>query len=92
MVIPKLGCFLKTLSFLNHIWPMLFSRRNQSIDLHCKSIGWFLHQCNTGLNVLNDQNIQITEILTFQSDFQSSNHFAYILLTRPLKFDIELTT
>ena len=23
--------------------------RNQSIDLHSKSIGWFLYECNTGI-------------------------------------------
>ena len=27
---------------------MLHSYRNQSIDLHCKSIDWFLYECNIG--------------------------------------------
>ena len=30
--------------------PLLPSYRNQSIDLHSKSIDWFLYEGNTGLN------------------------------------------
>ena len=33
---------LKFCSVLTHIWQKLHSYRNQSIDLHCKSIDWFL--------------------------------------------------
>ena len=32
---------------------MLHSYRNQSIDLRCKSIDWFLHECNIGLIILH---------------------------------------
>ena len=34
---------------VNHIWSMLHSYRNQSIDLQCKSIEWFLFENNTGV-------------------------------------------
>ena len=36
-------------SILNHIRLMLPSYRNQSLHLRCKSIDWFLYECNTGL-------------------------------------------
>ena len=29
--------------------PVLHSYRNQSIDLHSKSIDWFLYECNTDI-------------------------------------------
>ena len=31
---------------LTHIRAMLHSYRNQSIDLSCKSVDWFLFECN----------------------------------------------
>ena len=31
--------------------PVLPSYRNQSIDLLCKSIDWFLYEGNTGINM-----------------------------------------
>ena len=33
---------------LTHLVPVLPSYRNQSIDLHSKSIDWFLYEGNTG--------------------------------------------
>ena len=33
--------------------PVLHSYRNQLIDLHSKSIDWFLYEGNTGINELN---------------------------------------
>ena len=42
----------KDLSYKNrltHYVPVLLSYRNQSIDLHSKSIDWFLHEGNTGI-------------------------------------------
>ena len=34
---------------LTHEIPVLPSYRNQSIDLHSKSIDWFLYEGNTGI-------------------------------------------
>ena len=34
--------------YLTHYVPVLPSYRNQSIDLLCKSIDWFLYEGNTG--------------------------------------------
>ena len=34
---------------VTHITLMLHQYRNQSIDLHCKSIGWFLNEGNIGM-------------------------------------------
>ena len=34
--------------YLTHQVPVLPSYRNQSIDLHSKSIYWFLYEGNTG--------------------------------------------
>ena len=34
---------------LTYQMPVLLSYRNQSIDLHSKSIGWFLYEGNTGI-------------------------------------------
>ena len=34
---------------LIHEMPMLPAYRNQSIDLHSKSINWFLHEGNTDI-------------------------------------------
>ena len=36
--------------------PVLPSYRNQSIDLHSKSIDWFLYEGNTGTNGLRNVN------------------------------------
>ena len=33
--------------------PVLSSYRNQSIDLHCKSIDWFLYEGNTRIYWVN---------------------------------------
>ena len=38
---------------------MLPSYRNQSIDLHSKSIDWFLYEGNTGINLLKEQSFRI---------------------------------
>ena len=35
--------------YLTHEMPVLYSYRNQSIDLHRKSIDWFLYEGNTGI-------------------------------------------
>ena len=40
---------LSSVKFLTHIRPILHSYRNQSIDWHCKSIDWFLYECNISL-------------------------------------------
>ena len=39
---------LLTHVYLTHYVPVLPSYRNQSIDLLCKSIDWFLYEGNTG--------------------------------------------
>ena len=36
-------------AYLTHYMPVLPSYRNQSIDLHSKSIDWFLYEGNTGI-------------------------------------------
>ena len=38
---------------LTHQMPVLSSYRNQSIDLHSKSIDWFLYEGNTGISWVN---------------------------------------
>ena len=39
-------------SYYNSLNPKLLSYRIQSIDLLCKSIDWFLYDCNFGFNEL----------------------------------------
>ena len=39
---------LSFLTFLTHQVPVLPSYRNQSTDLHSKSIDWFLYEGNSG--------------------------------------------
>ena len=34
-------------TFLNHLVLVLLSYRNQSIDLLCKSVDWFLYEGNS---------------------------------------------
>ena len=50
--------------------PVLPSYRNQSIDLLCKSIDWFLYEGNTGIYWVNQQSLPViestaSEILSF---------------------------
>ena len=45
----KLNARAHILLCLIHIRSMLLSYRNQSIDLACKSIHWFLYECYIGL-------------------------------------------
>ena len=50
---------IKQIYCLTHKVPVLFSYRNQSIDLLCKSIDWFLYEGNTDtewVNVLTSHN------------------------------------
>ena len=46
---PFLHNLLFLLTRLSHKMPVLPSYRNQSIDLHSKSIEWFLYEGNTGI-------------------------------------------
>ena len=39
--------------FLTHITPIILAFRNQSIDLQCKSISWFLYDSNIALIMVN---------------------------------------
>ena len=48
--------------------PVLLSYKNQSIDLHSKSIVWFLHRAALALNGLNQS---IRERKTIQMDKNS---------------------
>ena len=48
--------------------PVLLSYKNQSIDLHSKSIDWFLHRAALALNGLNQS---IRERKTIQMDENS---------------------
>ena len=48
--------------------PVLLSYKNQSIDLHSKSIDWFLHRAALALNGLNQS---IRERKTIQMDKNS---------------------
>ena len=34
---------------ITHLQPMFQSHKNQSIDLHCQPVNWFLYDENTGL-------------------------------------------
>ena len=43
----KLSIFYR--GVFNPLMPVLPSYRNQSIDLHSKSIDWFLYEGNTGI-------------------------------------------
>ena len=46
----KTGIFPTTFSDSGFLNPyMLHSQRNQSTDLHCKSMDWFLYECNIDL-------------------------------------------
>ena len=38
----------RALKYLTHWLPVLPSYRNQLIDLHSKSVDWFLYEDNTG--------------------------------------------
>ena len=41
------------LSVLTHLVPVLLSYKDQSIDLHSKSIDWFLYDGNSGTEWIN---------------------------------------
>ena len=51
--------------------PVLPSYRNQSIDLLCKSIDWFLYEGNTGIYWVNYEQIHCTHLVSFVNDFDT---------------------
>ena len=51
--------------------PVLPSYRNQSIDLLCKSIDWFLYEGNTGIYWVNYEQIHCTHLVSFVNDFNT---------------------
>ena len=51
--------------------PVLPSYRNQSIDLLCKSIDWFLYEGNTGIYWVNYEHIHCTHLVSFVNDFDT---------------------
>ena len=42
--------------------------RNQSIDLQCKSIDWFLYERNIGMKKVNDKPICILDVYVITID------------------------
>ena len=58
--------------------PVLPSYRKQSIDLHSKSIDWFLYEGNTGIQWVNIRN----EI--WRRSLNTTDHLKRLITSKPL--------
>ena len=68
--------------------PVLPSYRNQSIDLLCKSIDWFLYEDNTGIWWVNIKNSAEETLLgiKFVSKLSFENHNCSLCIKASQKF------